>query len=77
MSEHEDKVQNRYKEKHQTLKGAVTFDDDLQLKTALNDRTRPQFFKICEQKTSMSTLGSKLRDRTIIKKIAKPDSISL
>ena len=46
-SEHEDKVQNRYKEKHtsQTLKGALIFDDYLPLKAALNDRTRLQFFK--------------------------------
>ena len=61
LSEHEDKVQNRYKGKHtlpsrnyqhdrqdrasQTLKGALIFDDDLPLKAALNDRTRLQFFK--------------------------------
>ena len=47
LSEHEDKVQNRYKEKHtsQTLKGALILDDDLPLKAALNDRTRLQFFK--------------------------------
>ena len=47
LSEHEDKVQNRYKEQHtnQTLKGALIFDDDLPLKAALNDRTRLQFFK--------------------------------
>ena len=47
LSEHEDKVQNRYKEKHtsQTLKGALIYDDDLPLKAALNDRTRLQFFK--------------------------------
>ena len=39
----------------QTLKGAVViFDDDLPLKTALNDRTRSQFFK--QKTTSMSTL---------------------
>ena len=37
LSEHEDKVQHRYKEKHtsQTLKGALIFDDDLPLKAAL------------------------------------------
>ena len=37
LSEHEDKVQNRYKEKHasQTLKGSLIFDDDLPLKAAL------------------------------------------
>ena len=42
LSEHEDKVQNRYNEKHtsQALKGALIFDDDLPLKAALNDRTR-------------------------------------
>ena len=47
LSEHEDKVQNRYKEKHtcQTFKGALIFDDDLPLKAALNDRTRLQLFK--------------------------------
>ena len=47
LSEHEDKVQSRYKEKHtsQTLKGALIFDDDLPLNVALNDRTRLQFFK--------------------------------
>ena len=46
LSEHKDKVQNRYKEKHtsKTLKGVLIFDDDLPLKAALNDRTRPQFF---------------------------------
>ena len=48
LSEHdvEDKVQNRYKEKHtsQTLKGALIFNDDLPLKAALNDRTRLNFF---------------------------------
>ena len=46
LSEHEDKVQNRYKEKHtsQTLKGALIFDD-LPLKAALDDRNRLQFFK--------------------------------
>ena len=40
LSEHEDKLQNRYKEKHtsQTLKGALIFDDDLPLKAVLNDR---------------------------------------
>ena len=45
LSEHEDEVQNRYKEKHtsQTLKGALIFDDDLPLKAALNDRTRLPF----------------------------------
>ena len=44
LSEHEDKVQNRYKEQHtsQTLKGVLIFDDDLPLKAAL---TRLQFFK--------------------------------
>ena len=47
LSEHKDKVQNRYKEKHtsQTLKGALIFNDDLPLKAALNERTRLQFFK--------------------------------
>ena len=47
LSEHEDKVQNRYKEKHtsQTLKDALIFDDDLPLKAALIDGTRLQFFK--------------------------------
>ena len=47
LSEHEDKVQNRYKEKHtsQTLKGALIFDGDLPRKAALNDRTRLQFFE--------------------------------
>ena len=47
LSEHEDKVRNRYKEKHtsQALKGALTFDDDVPLKAALNGRTRLQFFK--------------------------------
>ena len=49
LSEHEDKVQHRHKEKHtsQKLKGALIFDDDLPrawLKAALNDRTRLQFF---------------------------------
>ena len=46
-SEHEDKVQNRYKEKHtsQILKIALIFDDGLPLKAALNDRTRLQIFK--------------------------------
>ena len=47
LSEHEDEVQNRYKEKHtsQKLKGALIFDDDLpRLKAALNDRSRLQFF---------------------------------
>ena len=58
LSEHEDKVQNRYKEKHtsQTLKGALIFNDDLPLKAALNDRTRLQFFKSSLTKTtSMAT----------------------
>ena len=47
LSEHEDKVQNRYKEQHtsQTLKGALIFDDDLPLNAALNDSTRLQFLK--------------------------------
>ena len=47
LSEHEDKVQNRHKEKHtsQTLKGALIFDDDLPLKATLNDTTRLQFFE--------------------------------
>ena len=47
LSEHEDEVQNRYKEKHtsQTYKNALIFDNDLPLKAALNDRTRLQFFK--------------------------------
>ena len=47
LSEHEDKGQNRYKEKHtnQTLKGTLIFDDDLPLKAALNDKTRPPICK--------------------------------
>ena len=55
LSEHEDKVQNRYKEKHttQTLKGALIFDDDLPLKAALNDRTRLQCFKNYLTKTNI------------------------
>ena len=56
LSEHEDKVQNRYKEKHtsQKLKGALIFDDDLpRLKAALNDRTRLQFFKNSSTKNNI------------------------
>ena len=60
LSEHEDKVQNRYKEKHtsQTLKGALIFNDDLPLKAALNDRTRLQFFKTLKKTTFMTTSTS-------------------
>ena len=62
LSEHEDKVQNRYKEKHtsQTLKGALIFDDDLPLKAALNDRTRLQVFKSSLTKTTSMTTSIKV-----------------
>ena len=63
LSEHEDKVQNRYKEKHtsQTLKGALIFDDDLPLKAALNDRTRLQFFKSSLTKTTSMTTSTSIK----------------
>ena len=46
LSEHEDKVQNRYKEKHtsQTLKGALIFDDDLPLKARLESQNQAPIF---------------------------------
>ena len=63
LSEHEDKVQNRYKEKHtsQTLKGALIFDDDLPLKAALNDRTRLQCFKSSLTKTTSMTTSTNIK----------------
>ena len=56
LSEHEDKVQNRYEEKHASqtdLRGALIFDDDLPLKAALNHRTRLQFFKNSSTKNNI------------------------
>ena len=44
------KTDTKKKHTSQTLKGAVIFDDDLPLKTALNDRTRSQFFKFLNKK---------------------------
>ena len=63
LSEHEDKVQNRHKEQHtsQTSKGALIFDDDLPLKAALNDRTRPQFFKNSLTKTTSMTTSTSIK----------------
>ena len=64
LSEHEDKVQNRYKEQHtsQTLKGALIFDGDLPLKAALNDRTRLQFFyKFFDKKTTSITTSTSIK----------------
>ena len=66
LSEHEDKVQNRYKEKHtsQTLKGALIFDDDLPLKAALNDRIAEpdsNFLKLLQQKTTSMTTSTSIK----------------
>ena len=63
LSEHEDEVQNRYKEKHtsQTLKGALIFNDDLPLKAALNHRTRLQFFKSSSTKTTSMTTSTSIK----------------
>ena len=63
LSEHEDKVQNRYKEKHtsQTLKGALIFNYDFPLKAALNDRTRLQFFKNSLTKTTSMTTSISIK----------------
>ena len=48
LSEHEDKVQNRYKEKHTSqtfqLKGTLIFDDDLPLKARLESQNQAPIF---------------------------------